>query len=82
MSLRKIIQVDVDAFYAFVEQGDDPKSRGKTLVAPGAVVCAAFMRRQEFRRRLAPASVRAECLWPDAIFVAPDLPPYKRGQGI
>lgn len=78
---RKIVHVDMDAFYASVEQRDDPALRGRPIVVAWkgkrSVVCAASYEARHFGVRSAMPAVTAERLCPEAVFVAPDFVRYK-----
>src|SRR6516164_7920553 len=71
----------MDAFYASVEQRDNPQLRGKPVIvawqSKRSVVCAASYEARTFGVHSAMPAIRAEHLCPDAIFVPPDFPRYR-----
>ena len=81
LGTRKIVHVDMDAFYASVEQRDDAALRGRPVVVAWkgkrSVVCAASYEARRFGVRSAMPAIHAERLCPEAVFVPPDFTRYK-----
>ncbi|WP_375418051.1 DNA polymerase IV [uncultured Hymenobacter sp.] len=82
---RKIIHLDMDAFYASVEQRDDPALRGRPVAVgsagPRGVVAAASYEAREFGVRSAMASATARRRCPELVFVPPRFAVYKEVSG-
>ncbi|SNB68834.1 DNA polymerase-4 [Arboricoccus pini] len=83
---RKILHVDMDAFYASIEQRDDPSLRGRPLAVGGSsrrgVVLTASYEARPFGVRSAMPSVRAAELCPGLLFVKPRFDAYKEASRV
>lgn len=85
VSYRKIIHVDMDAFYASVEQMDNPELQGKPIAVGGSenrgVVAAASYEARKFGVRSAISGVLAKKKCPDLVFVRPRFDRYREISG-
>ncbi len=83
MAIRKIIHIDMDAFYASVEQRDHPEYRHKPIAVGGSpegrggVVATASYEARAFGVHSAMPSKRAQLLCPELLFVKPRFEAYK-----
>ncbi len=77
---RKIIHIDMDAFYASIEQRDNPKLKNKPVIvgwnSPRGVVCAASYKARESGVHSAMAMVKAHKLCPGGVFINPRMNRY------
>ncbi len=82
METRKIIHIDMDAFYASVELREQPHLRGKPVVVawegPRSVICAASYEARQFGLRSAMAVATAKRLCPQAVYIPPHFDLYRR----
>ncbi|MES2572578.1 MAG: DNA polymerase IV, partial [Verrucomicrobiota bacterium] len=84
---RVIFHVDMDAFYASVEQRDNPEYRGRPVIVGSppdqrGVVCAASYEARKFKVRSAMPSRTAAKLCPNGVFVRPRMEAYRTESGL
>jgi DNA polymerase IV len=78
MSRATILHADLDAFYASVEQRDDPRLRGRPVIVGGGVVLAASYEAKAHGVRTAMGGVQARRLCPKAVVVPPRMGEYAK----
>src|SRR5437764_8771218 len=71
-----ILHADLDAFYASVEQRDDPRLRGRPVIVGGGVVLAASYEAKAFGVQTAMGGTQARRLCPHAVVVRPRMRAY------
>jgi DNA polymerase-4 len=84
--IRRVLHIDMDAFYASVEQRDDPALRGQPVAVGGrpdtrGVVAAASYEARAFGVRSAMSMAKAVRLCPSLVIVPPDFSRYKAASG-
>ena len=87
MNVKKIVHVDMDAFYASVEQRDNPKLKGRPVIVGGTVqergvVAACSYEARKFGVHSAMSTVRALALCPEAVLLRPDFKKYEEASSI
>lgn len=85
--MRKIVHIDMDAFYASVEQRDNPEVRGKPVIVGGTpqergVVAACSYEARKFGVRSAMSTAKALVLCPEAILIRPHFKKYEEASAV
>src|SRR3954469_6257568 len=75
-----VLHADADAFFASVEQRDDPRLRGRPVIVGGGVVLAASYEAKAYGIRTAMGGRQARRIWPDAIVVPPRFSAYSEAR--
>src|SRR5467141_2553594 len=78
MGEATILHADLDAFYASVEQRDEPRLRGRPVIVGGGVVLAASYEAKAFGVRSAMGGAQARRLCPHAVVVPPRMDAYSQ----